>query len=42
MSTKKQEFDITGMHCAACVKRVENVVTATNYRCHNEYRFWCY
>ncbi len=27
MSTKKQEFDITGMHCAACVKRVENVVS---------------
>ena len=24
---KKQEFDITGMHCAACVKRVENVVS---------------
>lgn len=23
---EKQEFDITGMHCAACVKRVENVV----------------
>ena len=27
MSTKKKEFDITGMHCAACVKRVENVVS---------------
>ena len=27
MSAKKQEFDITGMHCAACVKRVENVVS---------------
>ena len=27
MSKKKQEFDITGMHCAACVKRVENVVS---------------
>ena len=27
MSVKKQEFDITGMHCAACVKRVENVVS---------------
>ena len=27
MSLKKQEFDITGMHCAACVKRVENVVS---------------
>lgn len=26
MSINKQEFDITGMHCAACVKRVENVV----------------
>ena len=23
----KKEFDITGMHCAACVKRVENVVS---------------
>lgn len=23
----KQEFDITGMHCAACVKRIENVVS---------------
>lgn len=27
MSGRKQEFDITGMHCAACVKRVENVVS---------------
>ena len=27
MSKKKQEFDITGMHCAVCVKRVENVVS---------------
>ena len=27
MSKKKQECDITGMHCAACVKRVENVVS---------------
>ena len=23
----RKEFDITGMHCAACVKRVENVVS---------------
>lgn len=23
----KKEFDITGMHCAACVKRVENVIS---------------
>lgn len=23
----KKEFDITGMHCAACVKRIENVVS---------------
>lgn len=23
----KKEFDITGMHCAACVKRVENIVS---------------
>ncbi len=23
----KKEFDITGMHCASCVKRVENVVS---------------
>lgn len=27
MSINKKEFDITGMHCAACVKRVENVVS---------------
>lgn len=27
MSVNKKEFDITGMHCAACVKRVENVVS---------------
>lgn len=27
MSINKKEFDITGMHCAACVKRVETVVS---------------
>ncbi len=27
MLDMKKEFDITGMHCAACVKRVENVVS---------------
>ncbi len=27
MATNKQEFNITGMHCAACVKRVETVVS---------------
>ena len=27
MSINKKEFDITGMHWAACVKRVENVVS---------------
>lgn len=27
MSGKQEEFDITGMHCAACVARVERVVS---------------
>lgn len=27
MAGLKKEYDITGMHCAACVKRVENVVS---------------
>lgn len=27
MSQKSNEFDITGMHCAACVGRVEKVVS---------------